>query len=126
MEKPKRILVAEDNDFVRMQIVSFLKDDGYETAESSDGQQAVNAAKEEFDLVIADVRMEPVSGFDFIKIIRSSGNNTPVILVTGDETPDLLNEASKLGVLAVLKKPVNKERLSKTISRTLLTERRTY
>jgi DNA-binding NtrC family response regulator len=68
--------------------------------------------------------MEPVDGFEFIRIIRSEGLKVPVILVTGDDNPDLLNESSKLGVGAVLKKPVQKDRLIKTISRTLNLERR--
>lgn len=119
-----RILVVEDNDFVRMQIVKFLNDDGYETVESSDGQEALDFVTSGIDLAIVDVRMEPVDGFEFIRTIRSANIQTPVILVTGDDNPDLLNESAKLGVGAVLKKPVQKERLIKTVSRTLLVERR--
>lgn len=123
MEK-SRILVVEDNDFVRMQIVKFLRDDGYETVESSDGQEALDAVMNDIDLAIVDVRMEPVDGFEFVRTIRSASIKTPVILVTGDDNPDLLNESAKLGIGAVLKKPVQKDRLIKTVSRTLLVERR--
>lgn len=126
MEKAKKILVVEDNDFVRMQIVGFLQAEGYETTESPDGRDALAVIGKGFDAVIADIRMDPVDGFEFIKTIRSEGDKTPVILVTGDETTDLLNEASKFGVAAVLKKPVNKERLLKIISRTIGLERRTH
>jgi CheY-like chemotaxis protein len=126
MEKAKRILIVEDNDFVRMQIVGFLQAEGYETTESPDGRDALAVIGKGFDAVIADIRMDPVDGFEFIKTIRSDGDKTPVILVTGDETTDLLNEATKLGVAAVLKKPVNKERLLKIISRTIGLERRTH
>lgn len=123
MEKT-RILVVEDNDFVRMQLVKFLSDDGYETVESTDGQEALDAVTDNIDLAIVDVRMEPVDGFEFIRTIRSANLKTPVILVTGDDNPDLLNESAKLGVGAVLKKPVQKDRLIKTVSRALLVERR--
>ncbi len=120
-----RILVVEDNDFVRMQICKFLKDDGYETLESSDGGQALDTVLNEsnLDLAIVDVRMEPVNGFDFIRSIRGDDITMPVILVTGDDNPDLLGEASKLGVGAVLKKPVQKDRLIKMISRILHIEK---
>lgn len=123
MEKT-RILVVEDNDFVRMQLVKFLSDDGYETVESTDGQEALDAITGNIALAIVDVRMEPVDGFEFIRTIRSANLKTPVILVTGDDNPDLLNESAKLGVGAVLKKPVQKDRLIKTVSRALLVERR--
>ncbi len=120
-----RILVVEDNDFVRMQICKFLSDDGYDTLESSDGGQALEAVSGNkiLDLAIVDVRMEPINGFEFIRSIRGNGISMPVILVTGDDNPDLLGEASKLGVGAVLKKPVQKDRLIKIISRTLHMEK---
>ncbi len=121
MSVKRKILVVEDNDFVRMQICKFLTDDGYDTHESSDGGQALEAVSKEnnLDLAIVDVRMEPVNGFDFIKAIRGDNITMPVILVTGDDNPDLLSEASKLGVGAILKKPVQKDRLIKMISRIL-------
>ena len=114
-----KILVVEDNDFVRMQICQFLNKDGFETVESTDGAQALKAVEDGVELAVVDVRMEPVDGFEFVRKIRGDGLRTPVILVTGDDNPDLLSEATKLGVGAVLKKPVQKDRLIKLISRIL-------
>ncbi len=124
LEKHK-ILVVEDNDFVRMQICKFLNDGGYDTLESTDGGQALDVVSSEngLDLAIVDVRMEPINGFEFIRAIRGDDIIMPVILVTGDDNPDLLGEASKLGVGAILKKPVQKDRLIKMISRTLHIEK---
>lgn len=119
MNAKTRILVAEDNDFVRMQIVKFLADAGYEVAEAPDGGRAVEVVRGGVDLAIVDVRMEPVGGFDFIRALRGEGIKTPVVLVTGDQNPDLLTEAGKWGVGAVLMKPVQKERLLKTVERTI-------
>ena len=119
MAQAQKILVVEDNDFVRMQIVKFLQDEGYDTHESTDGEEALKAIGNDISLAIVDVRMEPIGGFEFIRSIRGSDNDTPVILVTGDQNTDLLNDASKLGVAAVLMKPVQKDRLVKTVSRTM-------
>ena len=119
MDQEHKIMVVEDNDFVRMQICRFLQDEGYETEECVDGQEALDMIDDDIQLAIVDVRMEPVDGFEFIRTLRSENIQTPVILVTGDENPDLLAESGKLGVSAVLKKPVQKDRLIKTISRTL-------
>ena len=48
----------------------------------------------------------------------------PVILVTGDQTPDLLERSGQLGVSAVLMKPVEKDRLVKTVTRTIASSKR--
>lgn len=122
MTSQARILVVEDNDFVRMQIVKFLQDaddSDYEVLEATDGGKALEVMNDNIDLAIVDVRMEPIDGFEFIRHIRGDGNVAPVILVTGDNNPDLLNEAGKWDVGAVLMKPVQKDRLIKTVSRTL-------
>ncbi len=122
MKEQGRILVVEDNDFVRMQICKFLNDANFETVEAIDGEDALDLIHDDIDLAVVDVRMEPVNGFEFIRSIRGNDLSTPVILVTGDDNPDLLSEASKLGVGSVLKKPVPKERLIKVVSRTLQIE----
>lgn len=122
MTTSSKILVVEDNDFVRMQIVKFLQDaEGadYDVIEATDGGKALEAMNDNIDLAIVDIRMEPIDGFEFIRHIRGEGNTAPVILVTGDNNPDLLNEANKWDVGAVLMKPVQKDRLLKTVSRTL-------
>ncbi len=124
MTEKAKILVVEDNDFVRMQIVKFLQDADFDVVEASDGQQAMDAISNEIDLAIVDVRMEPVGGFEFIKNIRGREIETPVVLVTGDQNPGLLNDASAWGVTAVLMKPVEKDRLVKTVERTLQAGRR--
>lgn len=128
MSQKTRILVVEDNDFVRMQIVKFLRDDeesGYEIVEAADGSAALEEIANDIDMVIVDVRMEPIDGFEFIRAIRGEGNQAPVILVTGDQNPDLLSEAGKWDVAAVLMKPVQRDRLLKTVSRTLRIQSRT-
>lgn len=126
MTQKNTVLVVEDNDFVRMQIVSFLKDTPYPVREASGGEDALDimAADPTVGLAIVDVRMEPVGGFAFIKALRGRNMTTPVILVTGDQTPDLLEQAGKVGVAAVLMKPVQKDRLVKTVTKTLDNARR--
>ena len=114
-----KILLVEDNNFVRMQIQRFLESDGYDVVEASDGLTALNLVSEEIQLAIVDIRMEPVDGMEFVKSLRAKNNNTPVIFVTGDQSPDLLSEASQLGVTATLMKPVDKERLLKMVARSI-------
>ncbi|MGB1077331.1 MAG: response regulator [Bdellovibrionales bacterium] len=115
-----KILLAEDNNFVRMQIHRFLTEAEYEVVEAPDGLTALNAMTDDIDLAVVDVRMEPVDGFEFTKSLRAKNNNTPVIFITGDQSPDLLSEASQLGVKATLMKPVEKDRLLKMVARSIM------
>ena len=114
----KNILVVEDNDFVRMQMVKMLVDGGYRIIEAVQGGDALEKVKsEQVDMAIVDLRMEPVDGFEFIRAIRGKNIQIPVILATGDDSPDILEQASAWDVGAVLKKPVEKDRLLQTVER---------
>jgi CheY-like chemotaxis protein len=126
MSQKNTILVVEDNDFIRMQIVSFLKETTYVVREAPGGEEGLDIVADDADvgLAIVDVRMEPVGGFSFIKALRGRNIMIPVILVTGDQTPDLLEQAGKVGVAAVLMKPVQKDRLIMTVTKTMQNARR--
>lgn len=127
MSEKGTVLVVEDNDFVRMQIVSYLKGAAFTPVEAAEGEAALDRmADGNVDLAVVDVRMEPMGGFEFIKVLRSRNIETPVVLVTGDQTPDLLEKAGKLGVSAVLMKPVEKDRLVHTVERTIMQMRRRH
>ncbi len=118
------VLVVEDNDFVRMQIVSFLKGEGYAVLEAADGDKALDIVNEKISLAIVDVRMEPIGGFEFITLTQAEGYKIPVILVTGDQDSRLLERAGKLGVATVLMKPIQKDRLISMVGRLLEREGR--
>lgn len=119
MSSNAKILIAEDNAVVRMQIEHILDQAGYDVVTAEDGHDAKEKLSDQIDLVIADVRMEPVGGFDLVRIIESTGYATPVIFVTGDDSPDLLSQAGKLGVKMLLKKPIEQERLLAMVERLL-------
>lgn len=114
-----KILVVEDNDFVRMQLCRYLSDAGYTVIEATDGSKGMALLAADISLIVLDIRMTPVDGFEFIKAVRGRRADIPLILVTGDQNPDLLNEASKWSVSAVLIKPVQKERLISMVERAI-------
>ncbi len=117
MSKEHTILVVEDNDFVRMQICSFLTAEEYQIVEARDGDEALQQMGDHIDLAVVDVRMEPMDGFDFMNAMRNEDYKTPVVLVTGDQNHDLLERAGQYQVSSVLMKPVQKERLLKMVER---------
>lgn len=119
MSQGEKILIVEDNDFVRMQVVSYLQDAGYSVAEAINGAVALTMITNDLSLIVVDVRMAPIDGFEFIKAVRGRNPLLPMILVTGDQNPDLLNEASKWSVSAVLMKPVQRDRLISMVERAI-------
>ena len=122
MDTKKTILVAEDNDFVRMQLTRFLEEAGYTVIEAKDGEEALGLLKQphhQVQVLVLDVRMEPIDGFELIKTLETQNVIIPTILVTGDNNPDMLSEASRWHVTAVLMKPVQKDRLLQMVSRAL-------
>lgn len=120
MTEKLNILVVEDNDFVRMQSVRYLQEAGYDVTEAHDGDDALTKVSDHTAAAIVDVRMAPMGGLDFLKILRGKEMKTPVVLVTGDQNSDLLEQATRLGVAAVLIKPVVKDRLVQAVERAMM------
>ncbi len=81
-----------------------MSEDGYSVIEARSGDQALALHGPHVTAIVSDVRMEPMSGFELIKRLRANGDKTPVILVTGDNDPEMLGEATRLGVVGVLMK----------------------
>jgi len=124
MSQSSHVLIIEDNDFVRLQITKFLSDAGYfvhQSSGASDGMGILLKEKDNIGIVLVDIRMEPVDGWDFIMKMQADGIEKPVVLVTGDQNNDILAKASQMGVAGVLMKPVNKDRLVKMVERIIIT-----
>ncbi len=106
------ILIAEDNDISRALMASVLKTQNYTVFEAIDGGQAIEIVNEEvIDLALVDLNMEPKGGFDFVRYLVANGIELPVVIITADESSDVLTRASDLGVTRVLQKPVEPDRL---------------
>ena len=124
MTEKQKILIVEDNDFVRMQVVRYLQDAGFVALEAKDGIGALAIMGHDCVAAIVDVRMEPMGGLDFVRALRGKEIEMPVIFMTGDQNTDLLEQAAKWGVNAVLIKPVMKDRLVQAVQRAVSAQRR--
>ncbi len=118
------ILIVEDNDFIRMQLLKFLSEEGYSVVEARSGKQALDLFGKHITAIVSDVRMEPMGGFELLRKIQAVGSKVPSVLVTSDQDPDMLSEATKLGVAGVLMKPVEKARLIHMVNRAITTSQR--
>jgi len=114
------ILIAEDNDVSRNMMTGILQAKGYNIYGAIDGETAIKVTQDrDIDLALIDVNMAPTGGFEFVKHAVSKGLKIPVVIITGDNSADLLTEASSLGVAKVIQKPVEPKRLIQTVERIL-------
>ncbi len=84
----------------------FLKDEGYTVSVAIDGKSALETIKNDiFDLVITDLKMPKVSGFDLLKSIKETSPETVVVIITAYGTTESAVEAMKLGAFDYIQKP---------------------
>ncbi len=106
------ILIAEDNEISLSLMRSILETHGYQTIAAADGEEAINTIKSrKVDMAFVDLNMQPKGGFEFVKYLVSNSIELPVVIVTADESSDVLMRATDLGVSRVLQKPVDPKRL---------------
>ncbi|MFN3700932.1 MAG: response regulator [Alphaproteobacteria bacterium] len=109
------VLIAEDNQVSRQMMVKILADKGFTTLEAANGDEAIAVIKKQsVDLAIVDINMAPTGGFEFVKYLIVKGIDLPVVVVTADDSSDLLIESSALGVQRLLQKPIQPQRLVDT------------
>jgi two-component system response regulator HydG len=107
-----RILVVDDDAGMRRSLAIMLRRQGYAVAEAPGGREAADMLGQDvFDLVVADVRMEAVSGLDLLRQVKQGGPDTEVILMTGFGTVESAVEAMKLGAFDFITKPFQPEEI---------------
>jgi response regulator NasT len=105
MAEPMRVLVAEDEAIIRMDVVATLAEAGLQViAEASDGEEAVKLALElEPDVVVMDIKMPKLDGISAAEKITEK--KIPVVLLTAFSQSDLVSRAVEAGALAYITKP---------------------
>jgi DNA-binding NtrC family response regulator len=120
MADKARILVVDDEDALRTVLSSELEGEGYEVNTAGDGDEAIAIVeKNEFNLVLLDIKMPKVDGFEVLKFIKEKKPHIKVIMLTG--FADLKNaiESKKLGAEDFVSKPYDLVDLLTTIERVL-------
>lgn len=108
----RRVLVAEDEALIRLDLVEMLREEGYEVVgEAGDGEEAVSMANSlEPDLVILDVKMPKLDGIEAASQITGE-RVAPVVILTAFSQRDLVERAREAGTMAYLVKPFAKRDL---------------
>ena len=103
-----KILIAEDDTELCQLFSHVLTRQGYTVRGVADGQEALDAMDEEFfDLLISDIMMPRVDGYELVRQLRSVGNQTPVLMITARGSFDDMQEGFLSGTDDYMVKPVN-------------------
>jgi DNA-binding response OmpR family regulator len=88
--KKKKILIIEDNNVLRETTAAFLEGEGYAVLAAADGQRGFDAAvKDKPDLIVLDVVLPGMSGYEVCRGLREQKLPTPVIIVTGQKKDEV-------------------------------------
>ena len=116
MTEPIKVVIAEDEAIIRLDLKECLEAEGYAViGETGRGDEAIDLVRMlEPDLVILDIKMPGLNGIDAAKVISDEGL-AAVILLSAFSQQDLIREASNAGVLAYLVKPFQRSDLVPSI-----------
>ena len=102
-----RILIVEDDEEMKSLLKDFLADEGYEADSAHNGSEALlKLAKESFDLVITDIRMPGLTGFDILSAIKKLELGMPVIVITAFGGEEIFQRSMARGADGYLEKPI--------------------
>ncbi len=102
-----KLLIVDDEIDVREFAKSFFKKRNIEVITASGGQTALEIIEQEKpDLVLLDVRMEEINGIDVLRKLKEKNIKTKIIMVSGVEDEETINEAKALGILGFIHKPL--------------------
>ena len=112
-DRPRRVLIADDDPSIRRMLAVSLRKDGYQTADACDGREALEAMRAgQADLVLLDLMMPKVTGWEVLteRAAAPELRKIPVIVITAERGDDVAKIPSD-GTCALLLKPFELETL---------------
>jgi CheY-like chemotaxis protein len=125
VSKMPKILVVDDDPYILETIELILKNINYNVELASTGTQALNIIKkEDFDLVILDIKLPDIKGDEISRLIKEKKKDTCIVLMTGYEPllDDVIRE--KMDVEDILVKPIDPEDLIKITKKSIIKRKR--
>lgn len=121
----KKILLIEDEEPIRRVLSKILTEEnkGYQIIESEDGKDGfLKLTKEDYDLVLCDIKMPKMDGVEVLQKVRENGVNIPFIMLTGHGNISTAVEAMKAGAYDFISKPPDLNRLLTAVRNALETK----
>jgi DNA-binding NtrC family response regulator len=117
---PAKVLVIDDDSSLRRVLEYNLQQEGYDVYTAADGESGLQAfAEREPSVVITDLKMPGMSGFEVLSTVKERSPATVVIVLTAFGAIDTAVEAMKLGAFHYLTKPFNRDELKLTVKKAL-------
>ena len=106
------ILVADDDKHTRMLLRAVLESENYTVSTAENGEQALELLdREHIDLVILDVMMPEMDGYEFTRIVRQTDSTLPILMVTAKHLPEDEKKGFLVGRDDYITKPIDEEKL---------------
>ena len=103
-----RILVAEDDNQLRQLFCRVLQRSGFDPIPAADGQEALDLLEKEYvDLIVSDIMMPRVDGYELVQTLRDSGSQVPVLMITAKDRFQDMQLGFLSGTDDYMVKPVN-------------------
>lgn len=114
----KKVLVVDDMSAIRQVIMAHLKSVGCEPLGVSNGRVALDLlARRQFDLVLSDWNMPGMDGTQLVTAIRARNKTIPIVMVTAEGDPKLLETLRELGINGYIIKPFKPQALLKLLQK---------
>jgi FixJ family two-component response regulator len=115
-----RIIIVDDNDYVREQLAQTLTLMGYDVESYNDGPSFLSNSIETIpSVIILDMRMPKMSGLELQKEIMNMNIKSPIIFMSGESEPQEIIDAMKLGAIDFILKPFEIDDLISSITRAI-------
>lgn len=121
-DSPKKILVADDEEDIKVVLEMFLDAAGYEVYTSYDGLDTIEKVKEYMpDLVLMDIMMPIIDGIEVVRQMKENDDlkHIPVIMLTAASKSDMAEKAIAVGAVDYVAKPFEPEAIESIIKKTL-------
>jgi two-component system chemotaxis response regulator CheY len=112
-------MVVDDSSLVRKQVTAALQGPGYLVTEAVDGIDALEklVGLEDMKLIVCDVNMPRMNGLEFLERLSGQGSSVPVVMLTTEGQPELIQRAKSLGAKGWIVKPFKPQFLLATAAK---------
>lgn len=125
MSDKAKILIVDDEPLIRDALAFKLTKDGYDVDTAEDGEKAIQKIEsEEYQMIISDIMMPFISGFELVKILKERGTDAPVLMLTSLNSETAVLKAFDLGADDFMTKPFSPNELSVRIKKLLKNAKR--
>lgn len=107
-----RILVVDDDANTRLLLQAILEAENYTVFSAKDGEDALSVMdREHIDLVLLDIMMPKMDGYEFTKVLRENKNNLPILMISAKQMPKDKHKGFIVGTDDYITKPIDEEEM---------------